>query len=54
VALRSRPLRAGQDFVRFCIIEVKIDSAAEPNELGKFLDYIHSEWFKFIFARAVA
>lgn len=30
VPLTSRPRRAAQDFVRFCVIEVKTDSAAGP------------------------
>lgn len=54
VALNSRALRAAQDFVRFCVMQVRTDSAAEPTEPGKFLDYMHSEWFKFIYARTVA
>ena len=54
VPLTSRPRRAAQNFVRFCVIEVETDTSTGPIEPGEFLDYMDSDWFKLIYARTFA
>lgn len=50
--LKNRPLRAAQDFVRFCITKVAVGE--DESEPGDFKDYVTSDWFKVIYARVYA
>lgn len=53
VALQDRLLQAAQNFVRYCVLEVRSGPGSEEAVPGKFMDYMGSDWFKIIYARTV-
>ena len=52
--LRNRPLTAAKIFVTDFVRMVTAGRGQEEAEPGELKDYVHSEWFKLIYARTVA